>query len=83
MNERQEQLRHRILELVEDYYREAFAPRPFVPGTTAVPVSGRVFDHTELQSLVESALDFWLTTGRFAEQFERAFARFMGDSLFL
>ena len=43
-----------------------------------VPVSGRVFDAVELQFLAEAGLDFWLTTGRFAAQFEREFARFMG-----
>jgi len=73
-----EQLRHRILDLVADYHRQAFAPGSFVPGTSPVPVSGRVFDASEIQNLVESALDFWLTTGRFAEQFERAFAKFTG-----
>src|SRR5512146_223732 len=64
--------------MVAEYYREAFPARKFIPGTTFVPVSGRVFDEEELESLVESSLDFWLTTGRFAEQFEREFARFVG-----
>ena len=43
-----------------------------------MPVSGRVFDAAEVHSLVDSALDFWLTTGRFAAQFEREFARCIG-----
>src|SRR5215831_9151396 len=43
-----------------------------------VPVSGKVFDGVEMSSLVDSCLDFWLTTGRFAENFERDFARWMG-----
>lgn len=64
--------------MVAEYYREAFPQREFLPGTTFVPVSGRVFDEEELETLVESSLDFWLTTGRFAEQFEREFARFVG-----
>ena len=64
--------------MVAEYYREAFPPREFIPGSTMVPVSGRVFDEEEIESLVESSLDFWLTTGRFAEQFEREFARFVG-----
>lgn len=75
---RTDELRNRIRALVGDYYRDAFAPREFIPGSTLVPVSGRVFDEEELEYLVESALDFWLTTGRFAEQFEREFARFVG-----
>ena len=75
MSERTELLRNQILELVAEYHREAFAERPFVPGQTQVPVSGRVFDAGDMQSLVDSALDFWLTAGRFAEQFESEFAR--------
>jgi len=72
------ELRGRILELVGEYFAEAFPPQKFVPGVTPVPVAGRVFDQSELKSLTDSALDFWLTAGRFAEQFEREFARFIG-----
>ena len=71
-------LRDRIRALVDEYYREAFPARDFVPGSSPVPISGRVFDEQELELLVESSLDFWLTTGRFAEQFEREFAKFVG-----
>ncbi len=73
-----EALRREILRLVGEYAAQAFAPRPFVPGISPVPVSGRVFDGVEVQHLVDSALDFWLTTGRFAEQFEAAFAQALG-----
>jgi CDP-6-deoxy-D-xylo-4-hexulose-3-dehydrase len=64
--------------MVGEYYREAFPARSFVPGSSLVPVSGRVFDEQEIELLVDSSLDFWLTTGRFAEQFEREFAKFAG-----
>jgi CDP-6-deoxy-D-xylo-4-hexulose-3-dehydrase len=70
--------REEILGLVEEYHATAFAPRPFVPGETPVPVSGKVFDGSELRMLVDAALDFWLTTGRFAEEFEPRFAALMG-----
>src|SRR5258708_16696039 len=72
------ELRGRILDLVGEYFAEAFPPHQFVPGVTPIPVAGRVFDQSELKSLTDSALDFWLTAGRFAEQFEREFARFIG-----
>jgi CDP-6-deoxy-D-xylo-4-hexulose-3-dehydrase len=49
-----------------------------VPGSSPVPISGRVFDEHELELLVDSSLDFWLTTGRFAEQFERELAKVAG-----
>ena len=78
MTEKSEALKRRILALVEAYYQETFASNQFTPGETAVPVSGRVFDAAELVNLVDSSLEFWLTTGRYAAQFERAFARVMG-----
>src|ERR1700690_2507057 len=75
---RADDLRDRIRALVGEYYREAFPAPAFVPGSSTVPISGRVFDEQELELLVESSLDFWLTTGRFADQFEREFAKFVG-----
>ncbi len=75
---RVDELRQNIRNLVTEYHREAFPQNVFQPGRSSVPVSGRVFDEDDLQSLVDSSLDFWLTTGRFAEQFERAFARRVG-----
>ena len=71
-------LRREIAERVQAYYESAFPSRAFVPGETPVPVSGKVFDARELQHLVDSALDFWLTSGRFADSFEKRFAAFIG-----
>lgn len=73
------ELRQQILALTRRYSEVAFAAREFEPGNSSVPVSGRVFDHSEVMSLVDSSLDFWLTTGRFADQFEKRFAQFMGN----
>jgi len=72
-----EELRREILALVAEYHEVAFAPREFVPGESAVPVSGKVFGAEEVQHVVEAGLDFWLTAGRFAIEFERRFARVM------
>jgi CDP-6-deoxy-D-xylo-4-hexulose-3-dehydrase len=71
-------LRREIVARTQDYFDAAYGSKTFEPGVDAVPVSGRVFDARELQLLVESALDCWLTTGRFAEQFERDFAAWYG-----
>ena len=71
-------LRERILKLVEEYHAAAFPDIEFRPGETAVPVSGKVFDADELRHLVDASLDFWLTTGRYAARFERDFARWIG-----
>ena len=70
-------MRERILRDVGSYYEQAFPPREFIPGETPVPVSGRVFDADDLRHLVDASLDFWLTSGRFAEKFERDLARFL------
>ena len=71
-------IRQQILRLVSDYHEAAFAERPFIPGETAVPVSGRSFDDVELNHLVDASLDFWLTTGRYAVDFERELANYVG-----
>ena len=73
-----EELRAKARALAAEYYEAALKPAAFVAGESWVPVSGRVFDATELQFLIDASLDFWLTTGRFAAQFEREFARTTG-----
>jgi len=78
LDEKAANLRREILELTARYYDLAHASGPFVPGTSWVPVSGRVFDAAEMSNLVDASLDLWLTSGRYAAQFERAFARTIG-----
>ena len=73
-----DELRAGILEKVSEYYAAAFPEREFIPGETPVPISGKVFDAVEIQFLVDAGLDFWLTTGRYAEQFESEFAQVFG-----
>lgn len=75
---RVDELRSQILSLTDEYFREAFPSKPFIGGISTVPVSGKVFDEHELRNLVDSSLDFWLTTGRYAEKFEKRFAKIMG-----
>ena len=50
----------------------------FIPGKTYIHYAGRVYDVEEIKALVDSSLDFWLTAGRFAKQFEKEFAKFLG-----
>ncbi len=78
MSERAQQLREQILELTAEYHREAFPSRDYQPGESSVPVSGKVIDGADLRSVVDSALDCWFTTGRFAKAFEKKLARFIG-----
>ncbi len=67
-----------IFKLVEKYFQEEHAKKPFVPGESVVPVSGKVYDESDMKNLVESSLDFWLTTGRFNKAFEKKLAKFLG-----
>lgn len=73
------ELRKEILEKVREYYFAEHAPKAakFTLGKDIITFAGRVFDENELVSLVDSSLDFWLTSGRFSEKFEIDFAKFM------
>jgi CDP-6-deoxy-D-xylo-4-hexulose-3-dehydrase len=79
MREQADKLRSEILALTRKYHALAFGEQKFVAGKTHVPCSGRIFDADEMENLVDSALDFWLTSGRFAEKFECDFAQFFGS----
>jgi len=64
--------------IVEKHYNEVHRKKRFIPGKTYIRYAGRVYDDEEMKALVDSALDFWLTAGRFAKQFEAEFAKFLG-----
>jgi CDP-6-deoxy-D-xylo-4-hexulose-3-dehydrase len=78
MTNGRERLRQQILDLTAQYFAEAFPPTEFKPGVSPVPISGKVIDAGDVSAVVDSALDAWFTTGRFAEDFERKLARFVG-----
>lgn len=70
--------RAQIKALVTEYYRDFKQNKaPFAPGDR-ISYASRVFDEKEMCALTDAMLDFWLTTGRFAEQFEREFAAWIG-----
>lgn len=75
-----QELRARILDLVEEYQRERGDRRPFVPGESVVRYAGRVFGPPELRNATDAVLDFWLTAGRFSEQFESRLAEYLDVS---
>ncbi|MBP6757359.1 MAG: lipopolysaccharide biosynthesis protein RfbH [Bacteroidia bacterium] len=70
-------IKHQIHALIKEYHDEAFKNKPFVAGESAVPVSGKVFDHKELTNITDSALDAWFTTGKFNAEFEKKLAKFI------
>ncbi|MBN2831061.1 MAG: DegT/DnrJ/EryC1/StrS family aminotransferase, partial [Candidatus Omnitrophica bacterium] len=69
--------RKKILKGVKDYF-SLQDKKEFIPGQTPIPYGGRVYDERELISLVDSSLDFWLTSGRYADKFENGLAKFLG-----
>ncbi len=71
-------LRRDVLEAAKRYYEAVYKPKKdFTPGDR-ISYGGRVFNEHEILNLVSSSLDFWLTTGNYAEQFEKEFAAFLG-----
>ena len=70
-------LRQEILKKVGEFYTLAHADRSFTPGEK-VHYAGRVYDARELVNMVDAVLDFWLTLGRFADEFEGQLAEFLG-----
>ncbi len=76
--DQEKELRRQVLDAVRAYHAFKHKNKSnFRPGDR-ISYAGRVFDEREVCNLVDSALDFWLTTGRYAEQFEREFAAFLG-----
>lgn len=71
------ELRAKIKEMVAEYYRAFKQKKPFEEGDR-ITYAARVFDEKEMCALTDATLDFWLTTGRFCEQFEREFAKWLG-----
>ena len=70
--------RDQIKQLVGEYYHEfKESKEPFHPGNR-ISYASRVYDEKEMQSLTDAMLDFWLTTGRFSDQFEKEFAQWIG-----
>ena len=72
--------REQIKALVAEYYKEYKKPeqdKAFCPGDR-ISYASRVYDEKEMMSLTEAVLDFWLTTGRFSDEFESKFAEWIG-----
>lgn len=77
------EIREEIFSLVRRYYELAHVRKPFVPGETRLSYSGRVYDASEMVSLVASSLDYWLTLGPYGDKFERRMQEFFRCSDFL
>ncbi len=78
---KQEQLKQEILEKTKEYYTLVHKPslnEEFIEGKSRVNYAGRVFDEKELEYLVDSSLDFWLTYGNYSKKFEKELAAYLG-----
>jgi len=71
-------VRQEILEKVAQFYTLAHAEQPFTPGETKIHYAGRVYGAGELVNMVDAVLDFWLTLGRFADEFVTRLAEVLG-----
>jgi len=64
-----QEIRVEILKLTKEYFQRRSINRTFIPGTSKINYAGRVFDEKELVNLVDASLDFWLTAGRYSQEF--------------
>ncbi len=77
----EEKIRQKFRDLIPEYFETKWPDKEFVPGKSSVPVSGKVFDEEDLEYLIEASLDFWLTEGRFTDEFEKKFKKWFGLSV--
>ena len=75
--ESKEQAREEILDKVREYCEQFHAKKPYAEGDR-IPYASRVYDGDEMSNLVDSALEFWLTSGRYTDEFESEFAKYLG-----
>jgi CDP-6-deoxy-D-xylo-4-hexulose-3-dehydrase len=80
MTKEEKKIRQEIFALVGKLYKHKYQEKPFIPGKTPVRYAGRVFDEKEITNLVDASLDFWLTSGRYAEEFESRLAQYFDVS---
>jgi CDP-6-deoxy-D-xylo-4-hexulose-3-dehydrase len=71
------EIKNQIHALIEEYHKEMFREKKFVAGESSVPVSGKVFDHKEMQYIADAGMDAWFTTGRFNTEFEKKLAKYI------
>jgi CDP-6-deoxy-D-xylo-4-hexulose-3-dehydrase len=75
---KKDDIKKQIFKKISSFYSIEKAGRKFIPGRTMVNYGGRVYDEKELINLVDASLDFWLTAGRYADEFERKLSKFLG-----
>ncbi|MDA8896754.1 lipopolysaccharide biosynthesis protein RfbH [Acidimicrobiia bacterium] len=67
-----------IIKLSNKYFEDFNSETPFIPNISSIPVSGKVLDKEDLEYLIRSSLDLWLTSGDFTDEFEKKLRSFTG-----
>lgn len=78
MNFNENSMRLEILEKVKEFQKQKNGERKFIPGETYIPAAGKVVDEEDLSNLIDASLDMWLTAGRYGDEFEKEFPKFIG-----
>ncbi|MBQ9518072.1 MAG: lipopolysaccharide biosynthesis protein RfbH [Eubacterium sp.] len=77
MDKSQQDAREKIFDQIREYYNTYMTEKPYTEGDR-IPYASRVYDEKEIVNLVDSALDFWLTSGRYCAEFEDKLAKYLG-----
>lgn len=72
-----EKIKNKILEFTKEYYKETFNTTEQFDEGGRINYAGRVFDEKELVNLVDSSLEFWLTSGHYTEEFEKKLSEYL------
>ncbi|MCH5270499.1 MAG: lipopolysaccharide biosynthesis protein RfbH [Lachnospiraceae bacterium] len=72
------QAREEILKTVEEYCDKYHGQKKKFQAGDRIPYASRVYDRDEMRNLVDSSLEFWLTAGRYTDEFEKRFAEYLG-----
>ena len=75
-----DKLRKKIIELSSDYFDLVHKKKKFIPNETFIAASSKVLDKKDLNNLVDSSLDLWLTAGRYADEFEKKLPKKFGTN---
>ncbi|MEC7275452.1 MAG: lipopolysaccharide biosynthesis protein RfbH [Bdellovibrionota bacterium] len=78
MSQEKSDTRSAVIDKAREHFRSEFTNKKIIPGESYIPPSGKVIEEDDLVNLIDSSLDLWLTTGRYAKDFEKQFAEFMG-----
>lgn len=75
---KEKEIKKEVFDKVKEFYKLKKSEENFAPGKKYINYAGRIYNEEEMINLVDSAMDFWLTAGKYAKEFENKFAEFLG-----